>query len=93
MVPDIGERDAADHGAVGFPEYDERIGAVGGDVLGIAPQPAAETGAGEVVGRPDRLPWRQIRPAVFAQLRPLRKIRHLRRAQQQAVAAGRQRRR
>jgi hypothetical protein len=30
---------------------------------------------------------------MFAQLRPLRKIRHLRRAQQQAVAARRQSRR
>ncbi len=49
--------------------------------------PAAEAGAGEVVGRPDRLPWRQVAAAVFAQLRPLREVGHLRGAQQQPLAA------
>jgi hypothetical protein len=41
--------------AIGFTEDDEGIGAVGDDVLGIAAQAAAKAGAGQVVGRPDRL--------------------------------------
>src|SRR5665213_1181237 len=84
---DIGERDAPDHRAIGLPEHDERIGAVGGDVLGIAAQPPPEARPGQVVGRPDRLPRRQIFPAVFAQMRPLQKVGHLRRTQQQALPA------
>jgi len=67
----IGQRDAADHGAVQLAENDEGIGAVGGDVLGIAAQPAPEAGTGQVVGGPDRLPRRQIFAAIFAQIRPL----------------------
>jgi len=51
--PHIGERNAADHGTVELAEDDERIGAVGGDILGIAPQPAPKAGAGQIVGRPD----------------------------------------
>src|SRR5450759_147157 len=63
---DIRQRHAADHGAVGFPEHQERIGTVGGNVFGIAPQPPPEAGAGQIVGRPDRLPGCQIFPAGFA---------------------------
>src|ERR1700712_4886009 len=74
----IGERDAADHRAVGFPEHDERIGTVGGDVLGVAAQPPPEARPGQVVGGPDRLPGRQVFAAVFAQMRPFQEIRHLR---------------
>ena len=36
------------------------VGAVGGDVLGIAAQPPAKARARQVVRRPDRFPWRQI---------------------------------
>src|SRR5258708_2013993 len=90
-APDIGKRDAADHRAVGLAEDDEGIGAVGCDILGVAPQPPPEPGAGEIVGWPDRLPWRQVLAAMFTQMRPLQKIRHLRRPQQQAIAARRQR--
>src|SRR6266436_6091663 len=36
---DVRHRDAADHRAIGFAKHDERIGSVGGDVLGIAGQP------------------------------------------------------
>src|SRR5216110_2268418 len=86
-VPDgAGLHDAADHRAIRFAEYDERIGSVGGDVFGIAAQPPPEAGAAQVVRWPDRLPWRQVFPAGFAQMRPLQKIGHLRRAQQKAMA-------
>src|ERR1700681_4020759 len=89
---DVGERYTADHRPIRFAKYDERIGSVGGDVFGIAAQPSPEARARQIVGRPDRLPWREVFPAVFAQMRPLQKIGHLRRAQQQAVAARRKRR-
>src|SRR5450631_3526121 len=90
---DVGQRDTADHRPVRFAKYDERIGSVGGDVLGIAAQPPPETRARQIVGRPDRLPRREVFPAVFAQMHPLQEIGHLRRAQHKAVAARRQRRR
>src|SRR5882757_828957 len=90
---DIRQRDAADHRTIGFAEHDEWIGSVGGDIFGIAPQPPPEARTRKIIGRPDRFPGRQIFPAEFAQMRPLQKIGHLRRTQQQAIPARRKRRR
>src|SRR6267142_2771115 len=90
---DIRQRDAADHRTIGFAEHDEWIGSVGGDVFGIAAQPPPEARTRKIIGRPDRLPGRQVFPAVFAQMRPLQKIGHMRRTQHQAVPARRKRRR
>src|SRR6266487_5693983 len=83
---DVRQRDAADHRAIRFAKHHERIGSVGGDVFGIATQPPPEAGAAQIVRWPDRLPRRQVFPAGFAQMRPLQKIGHLRRAQQKAMA-------
>src|SRR6185503_15376162 len=66
---------------------------ISGNVFRIASQPPAEASSRQIVGRPDRLPWREEGPAVLAQLRPLREIAHLRRAKQQPVAARREVRR
>src|ERR1700676_2527337 len=83
----VRQGDAADHRAIRFAKHDERIGSVGGDVFGIAAQPAPETCAGQIVRWPYRFPWSQVFAAGVAQMRPLQKIGHLRRAQQEAVAA------
>src|SRR5713226_4056887 len=78
---DFGYLVTADHRSIRFAKYDERIGSVGGDVFGIAAQPSPEARARQIVGRPDRLPRREVFPAIFAQMRPLQKIGRLRRAQ------------
>src|ERR1700730_19408770 len=67
---DVGERYTADHRPIRFAKYDERIGSVGGNVFGIAAQPSPEARARQIVGRPDRLPWREVFPAVFAPKKP-----------------------
>ena len=52
----------------------------------VAPDAAAEGGAGQVVGWPGRLPRRQEGAAFGAELRPGRKIGEARHAQEQADA-------
>src|SRR5256885_9514278 len=74
-----GLRDAAAHvrqsqsaqqRLIGTAEDEEGIGLVGALVLGIAAQSASERSAGEIVGGPGRLPWREERPARVAPRRP-----------------------
>ena len=91
-APDIGQRQAADQRVVRPADDEEGIALVGAQVLAIAADAAPERAAGEIVGRPGRLPRREEIAAGFAQRRPLGEVGHLRRAQHDAVAGDRRRR-
>ena len=70
-------------------ENKEGVGEIVALVLAIAPDAPAKRWAGEIVGGPGRLPRREEIAACFPQCGPFGAIRHLRRAQYDAIAGDR----
>src|SRR5579872_278229 len=83
---DVGERQSADHDAVGIAYDQKRVALVGPQILGIASDAAPERASRQIVRRPDRLPRLEKLAAALAQRRPFGVIGHLRRAQRHAFA-------
>ena len=81
----IAQRQAADERAARRREDEQRVAHVLAEVAHIVADAAAEGGAGQLVGSPNRLPGREKIVARGAQLRPVGIVGHLRGAQQHPV--------
>src|SRR5579863_1546359 len=86
-APDPADRNAAEQDIRLLSENKERIGFVASNLIGLAAQAPAKSGAGQIIGRPRRLPGREKLAPLITQMRPSQKVEALRGPQIKTVAA------